>query len=587
MSPPHRARRVNTNGNFGAAGTLSFKNGLTIGNGTNLDFDLDGTSDLIAVTGALSLGTGVTLNVNPLLGFGPGTYTLMTYTGALSGNTTGWTLAGLPGDSATFASGGGTVTVTINVVTNDSQLAITPSPVSLGSVLVGFTPSSGTAALTNLSANGSGASYATASSGSVSVVPLSGTLIAKASATLTVTATAPINLPSGNGQVIGTVSAANNVNTSGSTGLVQVTADIYQVFSGSTSVQNFGAVSVLNLTNFANDDGPNGQRAGVTITGFNVVGNTNFVGVIDNGGSVGTANQSSGNVTQDVGTVTTAQNLLNGTYNYTGSVTGTAQYTDPNLAAQAPVPNQVWTGVSLSATVTGNTSEVRTNVFNAQITSGSSYAGYSLSSSVQVNGNQTHPNTGPGGTETTTATLLAGTASATTTVGMSFDSTPVIGPDSPLRTSDILTLTGIAQVGTTTNGSLTVSLTDQFVLQLTYDSSVSGLQLIAQNTGSGWVNAVTLNSTQTGNTLFANESYAQYVAGTSGGDTPALGAYGYSNGAAWAVLDHDGISGPASVSEFAVMIPEPGTYAMIFSGFGMLIGLHRLRRRPRCAGKEI
>ncbi|HWB58334.1 MAG TPA: PEP-CTERM sorting domain-containing protein, partial [Chthoniobacteraceae bacterium] len=91
------------------------------------------------------------------------------------------------------------------------------------------------------------------------------------------------------------------------------------------------------------------------------------------------------------------------------------------------------------------------------------------------------------------------------------------------------------------------------------------------------------NSDQSLGTLFANESYATYLAGTAGGDTPALGAYGYSNGVAWAVLDHTSLQDP--IAEFAV-IPEPGTYAMIFSGFGMLIGFQRLRRRSRGKAKK-
>ena len=77
-------------------------------------------------------------------------------------------------------------------------------------------------------------------------------------------------------------------------------------------------------------------------------------------------------------------------------------------------------------------------------------------------------------------------------------------------------------------------------------------------------------------TAFANTTYAFYLANdTSGTNIPALGAYGYANGVAWAVLDHtaDGV-----VSEFAV-IPEPDTYAMLFSGFGLLFAFRRVRRR--------
>ena len=41
------------------------------------------------------------------------------------------------------------------------------------------------------------------------------------------------------------------------------------------------------------------------------------------------------------------------------------------------------------------------------------------------------------------------------------------------------------------------------------------------------------------------------------------------------MLDH---TTDVGVSEFAV-IPEPGTYAMLFSGFGLLFAFRRVRRR--------
>ena len=573
----HLAPGVNTVSNFGAAGTLTLKNGLTIGNGTNLDFDLGSSSDLIAVTGALSLGTGVVLNINALNNsLSPGTYTLITYTGGvLSGNTSTWTATGASGSTAVFASGGGVVTVTLGAFTNNSQLTITPAPaISLGSVLVGYTPGNASGTLSNASNNASNANYTTVATGTATVSPGSGLLNAGSTQVLTVGANGPINLTSGNNQVIGTVYASNNSNASGSAAPVNVTVNVYEAFTGTTPGSTTGSGSAaLTLTNLASDDG--GQRAGVTITGWSSSsGNNNFVVSTSNGGVVGTANGA--NVTGTVGEVTTGTNLLDGTYNYTGTVTGTAQYTDPALAAQAGVAAAVWNNVTVTATVSGNASNARTNVFSAQIMSGSGYGGYSLSSSVMVSGSQTHPHTGAGGTQTTTATLLGGTAGGLATVSMSFDSTPVSGPDNPFRTSDILTLTGINPVGTTTKGALTVTLTDEYVLQMTYDTGAGGSELIGQNTGSGWVNAVTLNSSQAGDMQYANKSYAAYLAGTQGGDTPALGAYGYTTGVAWAVLDHTAVSDP--ISEFAV-IPEPGTYAMLFSGFGMLIGLRRLRRR--------
>ena len=115
----HIGPGVNTSGNFGGTGTLTLNGGLTLSNGTDLDFDLGSSSDLIAVTGQLTLGSGITLNIAQSSGFSLGTpYTLITYTGALTGATTGWSVAGgPPATTDTFTSGGGVVTVTITPTT--------------------------------------------------------------------------------------------------------------------------------------------------------------------------------------------------------------------------------------------------------------------------------------------------------------------------------------------------------------------------------------------------------------------------------------------------------------------------------------
>jgi fibronectin-binding autotransporter adhesin len=64
-------------------GTITLTGGLTLGSGAVLNFDIGSTNDKIAVTGALALDG--TLNVSNLAGFGPGTYPIITYSGALSG----------------------------------------------------------------------------------------------------------------------------------------------------------------------------------------------------------------------------------------------------------------------------------------------------------------------------------------------------------------------------------------------------------------------------------------------------------------------------------------------------------------------
>jgi len=69
-------------GNNGV-GTVALTGGLTLNSGAILNFEIGATNDKAAVTGALVLGG--TLNVTNLAGFGPGTYPLITYSGALSG----------------------------------------------------------------------------------------------------------------------------------------------------------------------------------------------------------------------------------------------------------------------------------------------------------------------------------------------------------------------------------------------------------------------------------------------------------------------------------------------------------------------
>jgi autotransporter-associated beta strand protein len=62
-------------------GTLTIGNDLGLNNASVLQFQLGTNSDQIAVTGDLTLGG--TLNISNAGGFGPGTYTLFTYGGAL------------------------------------------------------------------------------------------------------------------------------------------------------------------------------------------------------------------------------------------------------------------------------------------------------------------------------------------------------------------------------------------------------------------------------------------------------------------------------------------------------------------------
>ena len=344
---------------------------------------------------------------------------------------------------------------------------------------------------------------------------------------------------------------------------VNYTADVYQQASLTTnSPVTVNDTAYLTLTNVASSDG--GQRAGVTVADVSVGGgvSSNFTAGLSGAPSVGDA---TGTATS--GTVATASLMakrLNGTYSDT--VTGTVQYTDTQLRSQASVSNQTW---NISASVNGNTSLNRNDVYSANIRQGGSYAGYGLTSGVGYG---------------TNATLLSGTANAGTSVAMSFDTTSANGVKNDTRVSDILTLSGLN--GTNPAAGQVVQ-TDIFVLQMTYDSSATGLEYVAWNNGTAFVNAISGNSSGI-STLYGNgalnESYADYLASNSGLSlSQQLGAFGYYNGEAWAVLDHTGISdGTGSIiegtNEFAV-IPEPSTWAMILSGLGTLVGIQRLRKR--------
>jgi autotransporter-associated beta strand protein len=64
------------------SGTLTITNDLGLNNASLLQFQLGTASDQVSVTGDLTLGG--TLNISATAGFGPGTYTLFNYGGALS-----------------------------------------------------------------------------------------------------------------------------------------------------------------------------------------------------------------------------------------------------------------------------------------------------------------------------------------------------------------------------------------------------------------------------------------------------------------------------------------------------------------------
>jgi len=256
---------------------------------------------------------------------------------------------------------------------------------------------------------------------------------------------------------------------------------------------------------------------------------------------------------------------LNGTYTGSTSIKVTNVATDGS-AIQGATSGDVYTNpnYAITASISGNTSHSRTDIYSADILSGQGYAGYSLTSAVGH------------GTE---ATLLTGTemASAATTVNMSFDTTSAHTVTNGFHHSDILTLTGLNAEGTGTgfHGS---KLSDQFVLQLTYDPATpAGDQYIAyyDSVLGRFVNAISGNSTLAGGYGLINGSLLLFQGDTAYNASVdnVIGYYGYdtTNHTAWAVLDHSG-------AEFTV-VPEPQTWAMLVGGLGMLLGCQRIRSR--------
>ncbi len=162
----------------------------------------------------------------------------------------------------------------------------------------------------------------------------------------------------------------------------------------------------------------------------------------------------------------------------------------------------------------------------------------------------------------TTARLWGtGTASSATTVNMQWRARyeSELELDDGGLVSDVLDLTGIAALG---GGA-----TDEFVLAMSYQSSLPAYLAYWDAAIDEWIPAVDGNFGGTANYL----GETAFLAGTHG-----LGDYGYQYDAgndtwyAWAVLNHN--------SQFAVFaVPEPGTWLLLLSAFACGALLRRRR----------
>ncbi|RYD61560.1 MAG: hypothetical protein EOP83_16725, partial [Verrucomicrobiaceae bacterium] len=104
---------------MGNAGTLTLGNGLTAQDGSSLAFDLSNnpaTSDRIAVSGNLSVSGKVGIVIKALNGSIPaGSYTLLTYTGALTGGASNFDVSVPPGTPYSLTVGSGSISLTVPV----------------------------------------------------------------------------------------------------------------------------------------------------------------------------------------------------------------------------------------------------------------------------------------------------------------------------------------------------------------------------------------------------------------------------------------------------------------------------------------
>ncbi len=118
-----------------AAGTLSLGAGLSAVDGSTLAFDLSTdpagltlANDRLAITGNLALSGTVALVINPLSGqLSPGTYTLLTYTGSLTGSASNLSVVIPDGTPYTVSLASGALTLTIPVTRASASVTWTGS----------------------------------------------------------------------------------------------------------------------------------------------------------------------------------------------------------------------------------------------------------------------------------------------------------------------------------------------------------------------------------------------------------------------------------------------------------------------------
>ena len=408
---------------------------------------------------------------------------------------------------------------------------------------------------------------------------------ATVSGTLTISNAAPVAVAAGADTLSYSVSSSGDLSASGSGSVAAVTAGDDLAFTLDTAAAGNAsgrltitttspqvpvatsthdlAVTVIDTASLSgNNANPVDSAGSLTLSNAAATsGTTRAAGAIASRSLSGDAGWSVSGLT--VGTSITAGNTASGTAafdtsgrlngTYTASLTLGLEHADQSLlgTAAGDLGSLAW---DLSTTLTDQTGDA-----SAQVDAGASYAGLGTKRS---------------GGRSTQATLVAGTASATTTVAMAFADAPLSGS----FYSDVLSLTG-------TDG-------DAVVLEMSY--AAAGLDATAESlltlgwlderSGSAtfgeWLPAIDGNtSLLVSMTEAFTGTWLDYVAADNS-RTPAnsLGAFGIDTAGdtIWAVIDHN--------SQFAaVPVPEPSSLTLASLG---ILAAGWIASRRRTASKK-
>lgn len=179
------------------------------------------------------------------------------------------------------------------------------------------------------------------------------------------------------------------------------------------------------------------------------------------------------------------------------------------------------------------------------------------------------------------ATTVSGTLQGTGTMGSIFANGGTIAPG--LTIANATTATGVL----TSVGGLTLSGSTNFAIRLGLVSGSTGDQLVV-NSGNVSLAGADLQltlGTALNNPANINDVYVIINGGYTAGDgqffqgnTMNLGGFNFNIEYG---VDATGINPGNDVDLTLTAIPEPGTWAAVLSGFGMLLFVQRIRRRAR------